>query len=220
MIDGLDAIFFDNDGVLVDTEPMFLRATQEILATVNVRIEAEDYAEICMRQGRSVFSIASEQGVSDAAILDLRDRRDARYSDLIDEGVVVLDGVNETLGRLHGTLPLAIVTSSGKEHFQRIHSQTDLLPHFEFVLADGDYQNHKPHPEPYLAAAKRLDVDPARCLVIEDTERGLVAASDAGMRCVVIPTGPSLSGDFGRAHARLDSMRELTSLLGLSATAS
>ncbi|MFK7895623.1 MAG: HAD family hydrolase [Myxococcota bacterium] len=215
MIDGLDAIFFDNDGVLVDTEPLFLRATQEILATVDVHFGEDEYAEICMRQGKSVFSIASERGISDAEILELRDVRDARYSDLIDAGVTVLDGVAETLGRLHGTLPLAIVTSSGKEHFARIHSQTELLPHFEFVLADGDYQNHKPHPEPYLAAAQRLDVDPARCLVIEDTERGLVAAAEAGMRCVVIPTGPSLGGDFRRAHARLNSMRELSALLAI-----
>lgn len=220
MIDGLDAIFFDNDGILVDTEPLFLRATQELLATVGVQVEAEDYAEICMRQGRSVFSLASDRGVSDETIRGLRERRDARYSDLIDEGVVVLDGVSEALGHLYGTLPLAIVTSSGKEHFERIHAQTDLLPHFEFVLADGDYENHKPHPEPYLAAANRLGVDPARCLVIEDTERGLVAACGAGMRCVVIPTGPSLGGNFGRAHARLDSMRELAALLGLAGEAS
>lgn len=215
MIDSLDAIFFDNDGVLVDTEPLFLQATQELLATVDVEISEEDYAEICMRQGRSVFSIASAQGVSDEAILDLRERRDARYSDLIDAGIVVLEGVEETLGELYGRLPLAIVTSSGKEHFERIHSQTELLPRFEFVLADGDYENHKPHPEPYLKAAERLRVDPARCLVLEDTERGLVAATAAGMRCVVIPTGPSLGGDFSRAHTRLESMHGLAPLLGL-----
>ena len=219
MKDEFDVILFDNDGVLVDTEPLFLRATQELLETVGVTLTVDLYREICLVQGKTVFVLAQEKGLSENEILELRARRDVRYMALIDEGVEVLEGVSETLARLHGERPMAIVTSSGRAHFARIHDQTGLLPFFEFVLADGDYEHHKPHPDPYLAAARRFDVDASRCLVIEDTERGLASAHAAGMRCVAIPNALSSTSDFRKAERVLGSMRELVPMLGLSVAA-
>ncbi len=209
------AIFFDNDGVLVDTEPLFLRATQELLATVGVHVSAADYHELTMRHGQTVFDLASRAGIDDEEILRLRARRAERYSELIDEGVRILDGVEATLEAIHGVFPAAIVTSSSRDHFDRIHLQAGLVDSFQFVLTQGDYTRHKPHPEPYLAAAERMGVEPADCLVVEDTERGLVSAVEAGMRCVVIPNELTRRADFSRAHARLDSMVELPAWLGL-----
>jgi HAD superfamily hydrolase (TIGR01509 family) len=209
-----DAILFDNDGILVDTEPLFLRATQELLATVDVVVTAEDYHEISMRRGRSVFDLASARGISDDEILRLRVLRGRRYAELIDEGVRVLGGVSETLERLHGSVPMAIVTSSNRDHFDRIHDQTGLTRFFDFILADGDYTHHKPHPEPYMAAAARMEIAPERCLVIEDTERGLESATTAGMSCIAIPNELSKAGNFKAAHTVLSSMSELSELLG------
>ena len=216
MKDAFDAILFDNDGVLVDTEPLFLQATQEILATVDVALRAEDYHEISMRQGRSVFELATARGVSDDEIRSLRSVRDRRYRTLIDEGVRILEGVNESLSQLHGLQPMAIVTSSDRDSFDRIHDQTGLTRFFDFVLADGDYPRQKPHPDPYLTAATRLGIPPARCLVIEDTERGLVSATAAGMTCIVIPNALTHSGNFTSAHTILKSMTELPNTLGLT----
>ncbi len=214
MTDEFDVILFDNDGVLVDTEPLFLRATRELLATVDVAIDVDTYREICLVRGKSVFVLAERKGLSKSEILALRGRRDARYMQLIEEGVSVLNGVEETLASLHGTRPLAIVTSSGRPHFERIHQQTRLLGYFEFVLADGDYARHKPHPDPYLAAAARFGVDCERCLVIEDTERGLQSAHAAGMRCIAIPNELSKTGNFEKAERVLGSMEELIDVLG------
>lgn len=215
MWQAFDAILFDNDGILVDTEPLFLQATQEILATVDVILTADEYHEISMRQGRAVFNLAEARGVSDDEIRVLRTSRNRRYSELIDQGVRIFDGVAETLERLHGILPMAIVTSSDREHFDRIHKQTELMRFFDFVLTAGEYAHHKPHPEPYLAAASRIGAAPDRCLVIEDTERGVRSATTAGMSCIVIPNELSKAGNFKNAHTILHSMRELTSLLGI-----
>ncbi len=215
MWEAFDAILFDNDGILVDTEPLFLQATQEILATVDVILTADEYHEISMRQGRAVFNLAEARGVSDDEIRVLKTSRNRRYSELIDRGVRIFDGVAETLERLHGILPMAIVTSSDREHFDRIHKQTELMRFFDFVLTAGEYAHHKPHPEPYLAAASRIGAAPDRCLVIEDTERGVRSATTAGMSCIVIPNELSKAGNFENAHTILHSMRELTSLLGI-----
>ena len=215
MWEAFDAILFDNDGILVDTEPLFLQATQEILATVDVILTADEYHEISMRQGRAVFNLAEARGISDDEIRVLKTSRNRRYSELIDRGVRIFDGVAETLERLHGILPMAIVTSSDREHFDRIHKQTELMRFFDFVLTAGEYAHHKPHPEPYLAAASRIGAAPDRCLVIEDTERGVRSATTAGMSCIVIPNELSKAGNFKNAHTILHSMRELTSLLGI-----
>ena len=104
---------------------------------------------------------------------------------------------------------MAIVTASGRAHFDVIHRPLGLLSHFDFVLADGDYANHKPHPDPYLAAAQRLGLDPAECIAVEDSERGLRSAVAAGMRCLVVPGGLSLDGDFALAHRVLDSAHDV-----------
>jgi len=211
-----DAIFFDNDGILVDTEPLFFQATREILATVGVDLSVDLYHDWTMRRGRTVFELVSEKGISDEEILEMRRVRGARYNALIREGVRVLDGVQDTMDALRGARPKAIVTSSSRDHFDEIHVQTGLVAHFDFVLADGDYARHKPHPDPYLAAAERMGVDPARCLAIEDTERGVVSATDAGMQCVAIPNALTAGADFSRAVTRLDSMAALPGWLGLT----
>jgi HAD superfamily hydrolase (TIGR01509 family) len=123
--------------------------------------------------------------------------------------VQVLDGVKECLEALRGKIPMAIVTSSLREGFEAVHAKTGLLDYFEFALTSGDYDRHKPHPEPYLSAAARLGVSPEQCVVVEDSERGLESATRAGMRCLVIPNRLTRGFEFQTAHAVLESARDV-----------
>jgi HAD superfamily hydrolase (TIGR01509 family) len=207
----IEAILWDNDGVLVDTEGLYYEANREILAELGVELSHALFADYSLRQGRTVFDLAP--GLHPDEFDRLRRRRNVRYEALITEGVRVFDGVEACLRDLHGRLPMAIVTSSNAEHFESIHAQTGLLRYFEFALKNGDYDRHKPHPEPYLTAASRLGLEPEQCLVVEDTERGLRAAVAAGMRCLVIPHELSSFGDFSAAHAVLDEVCEVPAVL-------
>ena len=99
------------------------------------------------------------------------------------------------------------MTSANPLHFDRIHSRTNVLRHFELVVKGGDYQRHKPHPEPYLLAAERLGVAPERCVAVEDSERGVEAAHRAGMCCLAIPNRLTVDGDWSKAHAVLQDVR-------------
>lgn len=208
------AVFWDNDGVLVDSEPLFLQATREHLAPYGVEVTTELYVELSMRRGHSLFDLVAERGVCRDEIARVRESRDARYMQLLREGVPVIDGVREALAALHGRLPMAIVTASGRAHFEEIHRPLGLLGHFDFALASGDYERHKPHPDGYLAAARRLGVDPADCVAVEDSERGLQAAVSAGMRCLVVPSGFSRGGDFRAAWRVLDSAHQVPRVIG------
>jgi len=196
-----DAILFDNDGVLVDTEALYFRANQEALATVGVTLDEATYVEFFLREGLGAWHLAEARGVSPAGIEALRAARDRRYFDLVDSADIVIPGVAALLPRLAARFRMAIVTSSEPGPFARTHARTGLLPHFELALTRHDYQQSKPHPEPYLTAVARLGVAPARCLVIEDSERGLRAAKAAGLCCWVVPSGLTASGNFSAADA-------------------
>ena len=201
------AILWDNDGVLVDTEGLYFQAGREILATQGVALTREDFAEQSLKKGESVFDFLPDQNAE--LIERLRAKRNARYSALLAEGARVLDGVVETLGALHGRVRMGIVTGSLRQHFDIIHAQTRLLHFFEFVVAREDYAEAKPHPDAYLTAMRLRGLTPEICVVVEDSERGCVAAAKAGLRVLAVPNALSQRGDFSSAYKVLNSVREV-----------
>ena len=203
----LKAILWDNDGVLVDTEGLYFQAGQEILATQGVELTKENFIEQSLKKGKSVFDFLPNQ---DKNYVDqLRITRNERYSALLREGVEVLDGVVETLEALQGRLHMGVVTGSRRAHFDIIHGQTNLMRFFEFVLAREDYTLSKPHPDAYLKAMAMHGWTPEDCVVIEDSERGCVAAAAAGLRVFAIPNALSVHGDFSPAYKVLGHVREV-----------
>ena len=207
----IKAIFWDNDGVLVDTEGLFFRANLETLAGVGITLRWEQFEEISLARGESVLRLAADPGTD--VFYELRRERDDRYADLLTREPLVIDGVREVLEALRGKYVMGIVTSSGHEHFEIIHRQSELLPYFQFVLTMKDCLHTKPHPEPYLKALELAGFAPEECLVIEDSPRGLAAAMSAGIRCIVIPSKLTRGNNFAGAYQVLNSIRELPALL-------
>ncbi|HTO52447.1 MAG TPA: HAD family phosphatase [Myxococcota bacterium] len=208
----MKAIFWDNDGVLVDTERFYFEASRAALHRLGVDFDEAIYVAHCLGTGASCFDLARRIGIAEPVIDAARAARDAHYGELIEQ-VELIPGVRDTLQSLHGRVPMAVVTSSQPHHFAVQHARTDVLHYFDFVLTSADYDRHKPDPEPYLTAAARLGVAPADCLVIEDSERGLAAAQRAGMRCVVIPRWLSGGGDFAAAWRVLPEIARVPELL-------
>lgn len=204
-------IFWDNDGVLVETEGLYYRASAEILRTVGVELEPALFVEISLRRGESVLALADHLAPAEQEVM--RRARNARYTELLKEQVQIIAGVEEVLQSLHGRLRMAIVTGSRRDHFDVIHRSTGLLRYFEFVLTREDYGNCKPDPEPYLTALARSRLRPEQCLVVEDSERGVAAARGAGIRCLAVPGRLARGGDFSAADRILDNIREVPSFI-------
>jgi HAD superfamily hydrolase (TIGR01509 family) len=108
---------------------------------------------------------------------------------------------------------MGVVTSSHRDHFDIIHSQTDLLPFFDFVLTSDHVSMTKPDPELYLKGMKLAKCSPDRCIVVEDSARGLLAAYAAENPCYVIPTEWAASSDLSLAAGILNSVTELKDIL-------
>ena len=207
----IKAIFWDNDGVLVDTEGIFFRANQETLADLGISLGWEQFEEISLVRGGSVLQLAQKPGTE--AFYKLRDKRDALYADLLTREPLVMEGVRDVLEALTGKYAMGIVTSSGHEHFEIIHRRSGLLPYFQFALTMKDCSHFKPHPEPYLKAIALSGCRPEECLAIEDSPRGLVSAVNAGIRCLVVPSRFTRGGDFPGAFQILNNIRELPATL-------
>jgi len=209
----VQALLWDHDGVLVDTERLYFQATRELLASVGAVLDEETYRNLFLVAGTGAWHLAAERGCSEAEVAALKQRRGARYTELLLSEQVMIPGVLSLLTELHVDFRMAIVTSSHRDHFEAIHRTTGLPELFEFVLAREDYVESKPDPEPYLTAVRRLGVPPSECLVIEDSERGLRAAKAAGLQCWVIPSELTRHSDFARADRRFESLTELRKAL-------
>lgn len=203
------AILWDNDGVLVDTEELYFEAGREVLSEMGVALTREMFMEQSLKKGLSVFDFLPDR---DAAIIErLRTKQNARYTQMLRQGVRVCDGVREALTALHGRVRMGVVTGSRREHFEVIHAQTQLLPFFDFVVVREDYDRSKPDPDAYLTAMRLHGLSPEECVVVEDTERGCHAAVAAGLRVFIAPHELAQYGDFSSAYKRLTHLREVVS---------
>jgi HAD superfamily hydrolase (TIGR01509 family) len=209
----IEAIFWDNDGVLVDTEHLYFEATQQVLASVDIPLTEDDYRELFLQQGRGAWHLAEARGLPAPDVQALKQRRNALYADLITAQSRVLPGVLDVVAALHGHYRMGIVTSSRRDHFEIIHRDTGLMKYFDFVVTADDCPRTKPCPDPYVHAIRASGMEPAACLAIEDSRRGLEAATAAGLRCVIVPSRLTRTQTFDGAWRRLDSLRDLLSLL-------
>jgi beta-phosphoglucomutase-like phosphatase (HAD superfamily) len=128
-------ILWDNDGVLVDTEGRYFRATKTVLQTVGIDLTAEQFKEISLGRGESTFALAIQHGIQAAEISRLRAERDRLYADLLGSQSWVIDGAVEVRRSLHGQVRMGVVTSSRMAHFDIAHAKSGLIPFLDFVLA-------------------------------------------------------------------------------------
>jgi len=205
----VNVLLWDHDGVLVDTERLYFQATRETLASVGVALSESQYRQLFLIESRGAWHLARDRGVSDAAVEELHVARDARYTELLGTGDLVIPGALALLRSLRPRFRMAIVTSSRRAHFEVIHRTTGLPALFELVLTSEDYAVTKPDPAPYLRAVERLGVPRDECLVIEDSRRGLVAAHAAGLRCWAIPSALTASSSFAEAERTFSSLAAL-----------
>lgn len=209
----VEAILWDNDGVLVDTEGLFYEATRVVFARAGVDFPLELYLDHSMRQGRSTLELLAAQGWSPQQVDALRDERNLIYADLLRTECSIFPNVLPVLQTFSGRLRMAVVTSSRREHLEITHARNGLHGFFEFILAADDYRYFKPHPEPYLVGLQRLGLPADRCVAVEDSERGLVSALAAGLRCIVVPNQITQSCTFPGATAIVPDFSSIPDIL-------
>jgi HAD superfamily hydrolase (TIGR01509 family) len=184
----VEAVVFDMDGLLVDTESMFRDVMMEASRRRGVNLPVEVFLRMVGLQHEASRAVAMahfgddfdyEPWIADAWALS-----HARHA----VGVALKEGVVELLDYLEAAaIPRAVATSSGHPTVTRTLEPHGLLARFQTIVAAGDYARGKPDPDPFLTAAARLGVDPAACLALEDSHNGVRAAHAAGMMTIMVP---------------------------------
>jgi HAD superfamily hydrolase (TIGR01509 family) len=210
---GKRIVLWDNDGVLVDTEELYFRATRMVLEARGIGLDDGQYRRFFLQRSGGAFHLARERGATEEEVALMREQRNRLYAKLLMEENIVATGVEEVLEAVARKARMGVVTSSRIEHFRIIHSRTGYGRFFDFVVAFEDVRHTKPHPEPYLKALELAGCGPGPCVAIEDSERGVKAAKAAGIECWAIPTELTRASDFSAADRVLASLGQVIDLL-------
>lgn len=188
-----DAVIFDLDGTLIDTESLAMAAGIEAFAALGASVDAAFMHGLVGKDNPTSNAMvrAAYPGL-DMAALDAH--WSAGFEARVAQGLPLRPFALELLEAI--TLPKALCTSSYRAAADRKLAATGLAPYFLHVVVFEDVTRPKPAPEPYLLTAARLGVDPARCLVFEDSDTGAQAAQEAGMVVVQVPDVGHVGGQY------------------------
>jgi HAD superfamily hydrolase (TIGR01509 family) len=205
----ISAVIFDLDGLLADTECLHCRAYQMALQEHGVQLEDDEYAEHWIRFGKGIADWMTMRGL----LLDphaLRLRKAGHYLDLLASSLRPMDGALELLNALSGRTKIALASSSYRDAIDGVLAGLGIGHFFEVIVSGLDVAQVKPAPDIFLKAAAQLNVAPAECVVLEDAEKGVLAAHLAGMRCIAVPNDHTRHHDFAKATMICSSLKEIT----------
>ena len=199
-------VVFDCDGTLADTETLSDRAWDLTLAEYGYQPTLEDFQTVIGRTFQQNWAYYRQRlDLGDQELFYERLRR--HFLGLFDRELVLYDDAVTTLRRcaVEG-IPIAIASSSRRAHVLRVLDRAQLTTLVTAIIGADDVDRHKPHPEPYLAAAAALELPAAACSAVEDTSIGVVAARDAGMFTVAVRRPHAAALDLSAADRVVDAV--------------
>ncbi len=184
----LEAVIFDMDGLLIDSEPVWNKARVAMAANHGYAWSAHDHQAVMgVSTGTWVRYMQEKLGLDMAtqAVENTIIQHMVAYYKT--EGVPYLPGAVEAVDLARASVPIAIASGSHPALIEAVSSDAALSGKFQVVLSADEVGKGKPEPDVYLEAAKRLGVNPANCLCLEDSGNGILAGKAAGMRVVAVP---------------------------------
>jgi beta-phosphoglucomutase len=219
MTPALQAIVFDFDGVIADSEPLHLRAFQRTLEADGLLLTTDEYyAHYLGYDDAGLFrALADDRQIpwSDAQTRALVTRKAAVLQEMLAAGDVVFPGAAAFIRAAAPKVPLAIASGALRHEILAILEAADLARFFPVIVAAEDTPQSKPSPAPYVLAFDRLrhhagrDLDPGRSVAIEDSRWGLESAHGAGLRCVGVTTSYP-AGELPGAELVVGGLHDLT----------
>lgn len=216
----LQAVVFDMDGLMFNTEALYELATRTILQRRGKTCTGNLLDAMMGRQPPIAIQIMIDWHALDDTVDGIASETEEIFAEILDDRLVTMPGLTELLDATESAgIPKAIATSSGRKFVRGVLTRFQLEPRFAFVLTAEDVAQGKPHPEIYLTAAAKLGLAPQQILVLEDSAAGCLAAAAAGAFAVAVPDGQSQTHRFDGAQFIADSLADprIYQVLGLAA---
>lgn len=185
----IDAIIFDMDGVLIDSERISFQCYKEVLKEYKYEITEEFYVRFIGRNVDGIKLVMLEEYGSDFPFDEIyKKKAELAHKTTNENGVKIKPGVHELLDYLNKEgFKIAVATSTRRQRALELLGGAKIKEKVNFIVCGDQVKNSKPDPEIFLKAAEGLDVEPKNCLVIEDSDAGIMAAHAAGMTGIHVP---------------------------------
>ncbi len=208
----IEAVIFDFDGLVLETEMPQYNAWRRAFEQHNLELPIEHWIEILGRSSHYADFPGQIAKLTGQPIDRDEITRRVRTESLEEvESLPVLPGVVDRIDEAEQMgLRLAVCSGSSREWVAGHLGRLGLLRRLPTHICSEDTTHHKPEPDPYLKTAEKLDVEPSRCLVFEDSLNGITAAKAAGMLAVAVPTEMTASSDFADADLVVSSLAQLS----------
>ena len=193
----VDAIIFDMDGVLIDSERISFKCFQEVFKEHNYKMDEIFYLRLIGRNVKSIKAIMEEEYGTDFPFDTIYKKKSNLALEITDKnGVIIKPGVHELLDYLNKeNYKIAVATSTRRERALQLLEEAKIKDKVNYVICGDQVENSKPNPEIFLKAAKGLNVSPEKCIVIEDSDAGITAAHAAKMIGIHVPDMKFLEDD-------------------------
>ena len=209
-----DAVIFDMDGLLLDTERLSSVANRNALLEYGFDLPAERFHALA---GGTLHTVAQNLSEWTGAKIDSGEFHDkwlAHYNGLLADGPDLRPTVIETLQAVEDmNLPKAIATTTARDHAITKLTKAGIHDRFDSIVGFYCVERRKPNPDPYLKAAANLNIDPTKCVAFEDSDTGVKAALAAGMTVVQVPD--VAKAEAKEAHHRVDRLIDGLHAVGL-----
>ncbi|MBN1517045.1 HAD family phosphatase [Candidatus Sumerlaeota bacterium] len=205
----ITTLIFDLDGLLADTEKLHFQAYRDVFAELELELPECDYEEHWIRDGKGIAQYIEKRQLP-FTVEEIFPKKTQHYEQLVKDHAEPMPGALNALRAFHGRKRLALATSSYRCSATAVLRALDIAHYFECIATKEDVERLKPFPDIFLHTARTLGAAPDECLVLEDAEKGILAAHNAGMRSIAIPNRHTQHNDFSKATLTLASLTELT----------
>lgn len=194
------AYLFDCDGTIADSMPLHYIAWKKALAEWNCPFDEELFYAWGGKPPVEIVTALNKMHGLNMPVEAVAEHKENYYYDLLPQLQPVAE-VLEHIEAMHGRVPFAVVSGSSRESVTKSLTTIGLLDKFDILVGSEDYQRSKPAPDAFLTAASRLGIAPGDCLVFEDTDLGIQAATAAGMASVRVPSPLERRGVAGNPQS-------------------
>lgn len=203
----MKAVIFDRDGIIIDSESTNVNSVTQAFEQLGITIKENEKDWIIGRHPDEYTDTFSQKYNFPQG--KFREIQRKLYYELL-ESTPIFDKTIRLIKLLHASnIPLALTTSSGKDSTLQILKKADIENIFQVIVTAEDYAEKKPDPESYLLTAKKLNIPPEECVVIEDSSVGVQAAKAANMKCIAIPNKYTQNQNLSTADLIVNSIDKI-----------
>lgn len=192
----MKAILFDMDGLMVDTERLYIETESAIAESFGKKLTEETIWKMMGKKAVEAIGIyISDLGIN-MPVEEMIGIRDNLFEEKLRNELVPMPGLFEIVNEYRGTLQLAIATGSPRKFLNIVLDKLEIREHFQALQTADEISNGKPDPEIYIKTAEKLGIPPEECIVLEDSQNGALAGKRAGCYTIAIPSEYTCKQDF------------------------